>query len=54
MFMRAKFHWTVREFTSYESVSILVPAVAGSGGILFLWSLRQVGFTNDINYLYVS
>ncbi|EDW58817.1 probable peptidoglycan muropeptide transporter SLC46 [Drosophila virilis] len=41
MFMRAKFHWTVREFTSYESVSILVPAVAGSGGILFLWSLRQ-------------
>ncbi|EDW02472.1 tetracycline resistance protein, class C [Drosophila grimshawi] len=41
MFMREKFHWTVREFTNYESVSILVPAVAGSGGILFLWSLRQ-------------
>ncbi|XP_023174840.2 uncharacterized protein LOC111602123 [Drosophila hydei] len=41
MFMRAKFHWSVRDFTSYESVSILVPAVAGSGGILFLWSLRQ-------------
>ncbi|XP_062135865.1 probable peptidoglycan muropeptide transporter SLC46 [Drosophila sulfurigaster albostrigata] len=41
MFMRAKFHWTVREFTNYETVSILVPAVAGSGGMLFLWSLRQ-------------
>ncbi|KAH8369652.1 hypothetical protein KR093_000525 [Drosophila rubida] len=41
MFMRTKFHWTVREFTNYETVSILVPAVAGSGGMLFLWSLRQ-------------
>ncbi|KAH8261436.1 hypothetical protein KR044_009087, partial [Drosophila immigrans] len=41
MFMRTKFHWTVRDFTNYETVSILVPAVAGSGGMLFLWSLRQ-------------
>ncbi|XP_017150750.1 proton-coupled folate transporter isoform X1 [Drosophila miranda] len=41
MFMRAKFHWTVKEFTEYESVSILVPAVAGSGGMLFIWSLRK-------------
>ncbi|KAM8711277.1 hypothetical protein ACLKA7_000420 [Drosophila subpalustris] len=41
MFMRTKFHWTVKEFTSYETVSILVPAVAGSGGMFFLWSLRQ-------------
>ncbi|XP_034650859.1 proton-coupled folate transporter [Drosophila subobscura] len=41
LFMRAKFHWTVKEFTEYESVSILVPAVAGSGGVLFIWSLRQ-------------
>lgn len=40
--MRAKFHWSVLQFTQYESVSILVPAVAGSGGMLFLWSLRQV------------
>lgn len=42
MFMRAKFHWSVLQFTQYETVSILVPAVAGSGGMLFLWSLRQV------------
>lgn len=40
--MRAKFHWSVLQFTQYETVSILVPAVAGSGGMLFLWSLRQV------------
>ncbi|XP_017123145.1 proton-coupled folate transporter [Drosophila elegans] len=40
-FMRIKFHWTVKQFTEYESVSILVPAVAGSGGVLFLWSLRK-------------
>ncbi|KAH8410979.1 hypothetical protein KR222_004521 [Zaprionus bogoriensis] len=40
MFMRARFHWSVLEFTNYETVSILVPAVAGSGGMLFLWSLR--------------
>lgn len=42
MFMRAKFHWSVLQFTQYETVSILVPAVAGSGGMLFLWTLRQV------------
>lgn len=42
--MRAKFHWSVKQFTEYESVSILVPAVAGSGGVLFIWSLRKVGF----------
>ncbi|XP_017836388.1 tetracycline resistance protein, class A [Drosophila busckii] len=41
MFVREKFHWTVREFTNFETVSILVPAVAGSGGVLFLWSLRH-------------
>ncbi|XP_016967792.1 proton-coupled folate transporter [Drosophila biarmipes] len=40
-FMRIKFHWTVKQFTEYETVSILVPAVAGSGGVLFLWSLRM-------------
>jgi len=42
--MRIKFHWTVKQFTEYETVSILVPAVAGSGGVLFLWSLRMVSF----------
>ncbi|KAH8353891.1 hypothetical protein KR067_000085 [Drosophila pandora] len=41
MFMRAKFHWSVKQFTEYESVSILVPAVAGSGGVIFIWSLRK-------------
>ncbi|XP_017027068.1 probable peptidoglycan muropeptide transporter SLC46 isoform X2 [Drosophila kikkawai] len=41
LFMRAKFHWSVKQFTEYESVSILVPAVAGSGGVLFIWSLRK-------------
>ncbi|KAH8367181.1 hypothetical protein KR084_006957 [Drosophila pseudotakahashii] len=40
-FMRIKFHWTVKQFTDYETVSILVPAVAGSGGVLFIWSLRK-------------
>uniref|UniRef100_A0A6P4DZU3 Proton-coupled folate transporter n=1 Tax=Drosophila rhopaloa TaxID=1041015 RepID=A0A6P4DZU3_DRORH len=40
-FMRIKFHWTVKQFTEYETVSILVPAVAGSGGVLFIWSLRK-------------
>ncbi|KAH8258444.1 hypothetical protein KR038_011599 [Drosophila bunnanda] len=41
LFMRAKFHWSVKQFTEYETVSILVPAVAGSGGVLFIWSLRK-------------
>ncbi|KAH8373069.1 hypothetical protein KR009_011228 [Drosophila setifemur] len=41
LFMRAKFHWSVKQFTEYETVSILVPAVAGSGGVIFLWSLRK-------------
>lgn len=41
-FMRIKFHWTVKQFTEYETVGILVPAVAGSGGVLFIWSLRKV------------
>ncbi|XP_039227681.1 proton-coupled folate transporter isoform X2 [Drosophila yakuba] len=40
-FMRIKFHWTVKEFTEYETVGILVPAVAGSGGVFFIWSLRK-------------
>ncbi|XP_032570377.1 proton-coupled folate transporter [Drosophila sechellia] len=40
-FMRIKFHWTVKQFTEYETVGILVPAVAGSGGVLFIWSLRK-------------
>ncbi|XP_017066020.1 proton-coupled folate transporter [Drosophila eugracilis] len=40
-FMRIKFHWTVKQFTQYETVSILVPAVAGFGGVLFIWTLRK-------------
>ncbi|EDW85959.1 uncharacterized protein Dwil_GK22867 [Drosophila willistoni] len=51
LFMRAQFHWTVKEFTNYESVSILVPALAGSGGMLFLWSLRKCTRNSAILWL---
>ncbi|XP_017044787.1 uncharacterized protein LOC108090556 isoform X2 [Drosophila ficusphila] len=40
-FMRIKFHWTVKDFTEYEAVSIMVPAVAGSCGVFFIWSVRK-------------
>ncbi|KAH8277654.1 hypothetical protein KR018_003050 [Drosophila ironensis] len=42
MFMRAKFHWSVKQFTDYETVSILIPAVSGSSGVILMWSLRKV------------
>uniref|UniRef100_A0A1I8Q736 Major facilitator superfamily (MFS) profile domain-containing protein n=1 Tax=Stomoxys calcitrans TaxID=35570 RepID=A0A1I8Q736_STOCA len=39
LFVREKFQWTVKDFTTYETVSILVPIL---GNILGVWLLRKV------------
>lgn len=39
LFIREKFQWTVKEYTAYESISILVPI---AGNILGIWLLRKV------------
>ncbi|XP_065367801.1 probable peptidoglycan muropeptide transporter SLC46 [Calliphora vicina] len=39
LFIREKFQWTIREYTTYETLSILVPIM---GNILGIWLLRKV------------
>ncbi|XP_075165570.1 putative peptidoglycan muropeptide transporter SLC46 [Haematobia irritans] len=39
LFVREKFQWTVKDFTTYETVSIFVPIV---GNIVGVWLLRKV------------
>ncbi|KAI8126976.1 Solute carrier family 46 member 3 [Lucilia cuprina] len=39
LFIREKFHWNIREYTTYETLSILVPVL---GNIFGIWLLRKV------------
>lgn len=40
LFVRQKFHWSVREFTFYETISQVVPMLGALIGFLML---RKVG-----------
>ncbi|XP_073847557.1 probable peptidoglycan muropeptide transporter SLC46 [Musca autumnalis] len=39
LFVREKFQWTVKDFTTYETISILIPIL---GNIFGVWLLRKV------------
>ncbi|XP_005179008.1 multidrug resistance protein 2 [Musca domestica] len=39
LFVREKFQWTVKDFTTYETISILIPIL---GNIFGVWLLRRV------------
>ncbi|XP_061389294.1 probable peptidoglycan muropeptide transporter SLC46 [Musca vetustissima] len=39
LFVREKFQWTVKDFTTYETISILIPIL---GNVLGVWLLRRV------------
>lgn len=42
LFVREKFHWSVRDYTFYETVSHLVPMIGALIGFLIL---RKVSWT---------
>lgn len=44
LFVREKFQWTVKDFTTYETISILIPIV---GNVLGVWLLRKVRSSNE-------
>jgi len=40
LFVREKFHWTVRDYTFFETVSHLVPMIGALIGFLILRKVR--------------